>query len=1343
MNYFRGLLISLICSISVFPAMAMDTKQVPELLKPWIPWVMSDQPDYQCPFFYRDFQKKQCSWTGKLQLDLEATGGRFSGEWVLYQAGWIFLPGDDRNWPQQVSVNQTPAIVIEHNGKPAVWREAGHYQLRGTFLWEKLPERLTIPDDTGLIELHLNGKTIAYPRIDRAALWLSSQPSETDENRQNNLNLQVFRQIVDDNPLQIITRLELNVSGRAREVTLSHALLPDFIPIKLDSPLPARIEKDGRLLVQVRAGRWTIDIRARHPGYLTRLDFPVKDPDWPETELWAFQAMPALRLVEIDNLSAIDASQTNMPPEWRHLPAYQVEQGQSMHFKLIRKGDPEPEPNQLNLERKLWLDFDGGGYTVNDNISGNMTRDWRLNVVPEIQLGQALLNGQNQLITRLDEQEGIEVRRGALQLQADSRIQTDIGRVNAVGWQQSFRQARAELNIPPGWRLLAVAGVDNEPDSWLTRWTLLDLFLVLITGLTITRLWSWQWGALALFSLMLFWHEADAPRLIWLHILAAVALLRVLPDSRFYHWVKWYRNACWLILTLIVVPFMIAQIRVGIYPQLEKPWQPIMPASYTATDTAAEEDRAMPMQAKEAMESIAPAAPARLNKSRVFSSLGGGTDSAANFDRIDPEANLQTGPGLPQWQWQTVQLSWNGAVDGRQTIRLWYLPPFWTMLMHILQALLAALMTLQVLGVLNKPWKSSLPAPGAWILVPLLIAPAPDSFADIPDQALLEQLKQRLLQPPECLPSCAQIPSMNIDITAEAMLIQLQVDAQENLGVPLPAQLQQWFPEHIAVDGKDAEALVRQNDGSLWLGLAAGVHGVVMHGRHAPLDKFTLPLPLTPQHTRIRRSEGWRIDGLYEDGKTGPQLEFKRLNLEGDIKGQDLNQAALPPFIRVERTLHLGLDWSVTTRIVRLSGSNEPVVLELPLLTGEAVTDANVRLKDGKVLVNMAAGQHSLEWSSMLEKSDQLTLKASDTTQWSELWRADVSPIWHLQIAGIAAVHHQDNSGAWMPEWRPWPGESVALTITRPQAVPGPTLTIDKSRLKIQPSKRSLVADLILDLRSSKGGQHTLRLPPAAMLQNVGIDGISQAVRQKGDTVTLPIRPGAQQINLNWQMAEGLAAFMTTPTVDLGVNSVNSHIQVLSPDDRWVLLTLGPKFGPAALIWGLLIVLLLISIGLGRVSMVPLKTRQWFLLFIGLSQLHIAAALTVAAWLFALGLRERQTCAERRRFNLAQAALALLTLIALLLLFGAVQQGLLGTPDMQISGNESTATTLNWYQDHADAELPTATVVSVPMMFYRLLMLAWSLWMAISLLDWLRWGWGCFSRGGIWRKKPVIQQNSA
>jgi hypothetical protein len=61
---------------------------------------------------------------------------------------------------------------------------------------------------------------------------------------------------------------------------------------------------------------------------------------------------------------------------------------------------------------------------------------------------------------------------------------------------------------------------------------------------------------------------------------------------------------------------------------------------------------------------------------------------------------------------------------------------------------------------------------------------------------------------------------------------------------------------------------------------------------------------------------------------------------------------------------------------------------------------------------------------------------------------------------------------------------------------------------------------------------------------------------------------------------------------------------------------------------------------------------------------------------------------------------------------------------------------LNWTQDRIATVLPRPWVVSLPVWVYRCLMLAWSLWLALSLLAWLKWGWQCYAKDGLWRKKP-------
>jgi hypothetical protein len=81
-----------------------------------------------------------------------------------------------------------------------------------------------------------------------------------------------------------------------------------------------------------------------------------------------------------------------------------------------------------------------------------------------------------------------------------------------------------------------------------------------------------------------------------------------------------------------------------------------------------------------------------------------------------------------------------------------------------------------------------------------------------------------------------------------------------------------------------------------------------------------------------------------------------------------------------------------------------------------------------------------------------------------------------------------------------------------------------------------------------------------------------------------------------------------------------------------------------------------------------------------------------------------------------------------------VQQGLLGSPQMQIGGNGSSALQLDWYPDRSGRELPRPWVLSVPILVYRALMLAWALWLAFRLPAWLRWGWRQFATPVLWRE---------
>lgn len=145
--------------------------------------------------------------------------------------------------------------------------------------------------------------------------------------------------------------------------------------------------------------------------------------------------------------------------------------------------------------------------------------------------------------------------------------------------------------------------------------------------------------------------------------------------------------------------------------------------------------------------------------------------------------------------------------------------------------------------------------------------------------------------------------------------------------------------------------------------------------------------------------------------------------------------------------------------------------------------------------------------------------------------------------------------------------------------------------------------------------------------------------------------------------------------------------------------------------WTILAVAVLAALVVGSLPNSPLRRYEWVLLAIGLTQVHIAAALLVVGWLFLLAWRGKQDSDAMTfwRFDVQQIALVVISLMALGVLVVTVGAGLLGDPEMVVTGNGSFGNMLQWFQPNADRALPEPNVVSVSIWYYRLLMLAWAL----------------------------------
>ena len=430
-------------------------------------------------------------------------------------------------WPLKVASGGTPVPVCERDGRPCVELPPGSHELTGEFLWDELPERIAVPGAIGLLSLEVAGQPVAIPDWDeQGQVWLHrARAAETAENA---LTTQVFRLIEDGVPLWLNTEIELTAAGKSREEQLNWVLPEGWRLATVDSPLPVAIDERGVMKVQVApengrsaSARFAPTTRGR--SVMRPTHKPIVSQ-----ELMGLRTDPSFRLSQLEGLEAIDATQTAYPDAWRDAHVYRWDTSKPLQLSEKLRGIDLQHPEGLKIDRVLWLDVqaDSPLVTYRDHIQGSQQRLWRLDAAAGQELGRVRIGGEGQLITTNPQTkaQGVEMRTCNLDLEAigQAPLTTELP---ATGWQADADVLRVTLTLPPGWRALAVLGADRVDGDWLTAWSLLDLFLLLVFSLAVFRLWGVWAGVITFLGFGLSYHELGAPRLTWLFLLIPIAIL--------------------------------------------------------------------------------------------------------------------------------------------------------------------------------------------------------------------------------------------------------------------------------------------------------------------------------------------------------------------------------------------------------------------------------------------------------------------------------------------------------------------------------------------------------------------------------------------------------------------------------------------------------------------------------------------------------------------------------------------------------------------------------------------------------------------------------------------------
>jgi hypothetical protein len=1349
----RALLPSVVLALSSLAPAAPVV--VPEPLKGWQGWALHGEEFRQCPFFAlgnpQDQGQHACALPGPASIRIAEGRAEISVGYRVYVAGYVELVHAEDAAPEALAVDGQPAIIGGTASAPRTWLESGTRQLRYSLDLAAQPESLLVPQSLRLIELGVDGRAI-FP-LNRAGgeLWLQRAETATESDA---LEVVVHRLWSDGIPQQLETRIEFHVAGKAREIRLGPAWPEGYELTTVTGDLPAVVEPGRMLRVQSTAGSFQLIVAARALERGERLSFEFPASDWPQQEIWSFAANHQLRVVDVSGDSPIDPAQADVPGAWMEYPAFAMASGDALTLAERSRGLGD-DANRLSLQRELWLDFDGNGYTIEDRIYGRMRQGFRVDLAQPYTLLSASERGEPLLVTAGGAgARGIELRYPALNVEATARLPWTAS-MPAHGWSERLDGLSTTLHLPPGYRLLQAGGADRAPQAWIERW---DIYAVFIAAFAVVL--AWRLGGLPLAGavavlVVLGVHEDDVPRYSLIALLLLLLGWQALGAGRLRRTLAVLSVLAALAFAWVALPFAIAQARYALHPQLAEGalssnWGNFgdLDGGFAAGNKASQE-----LAIQETMPPPpppAPAAPARESNVEDMQqqTLEAVQVTGTRIKRVDVESSMpignigvryakdavvQAGVGRPNWRWTYIDLGYDGPVDREQKLDLWLSPPWLTALWRLLLvAALAAIVLLLVRRVRAVRPRTALVAA---LLVLCSIGSA--SAADMPTPEMLAELKARLTQAPECVPQCATLSTAQLEIDGDRLLLTIDAHASARVLLPLPLDDSALSEVRLTVDGEPAGALRSGGDSSGWVAVERGVHRVSLEARVRG-DRLTLDFTMAPARIDVS-APNWTAAGLRDGRLLAERLELVREATSSGADDSAIARVPVKPFVRVVRRISLDLDWTVYTTVYRVAPTDGGFSVRVPLLAGEQPRDPTLRVDDGQAEVTLQPGSASSRFDSRLLRSETLTLTAPPLVDRAELWRVIVGPSLSLKTAGVPVSEPEggiDEDDAWVHEFHPLPGETLTLTIVRPVAVPGATLVADSVDLSSSLGARSRTHALTVNLRATQGGSHALTLPADGELLSLAIDGRALNLKPEAGVLTLPIKPGTQQLSLSWREDIEIGVLTRTPSLDLGLDAANVTLRLALPADRWILRLAGPAVGPAVLYWSGLIVLLLIGYGLGRSGRALLPLRSWMLLVLGFSTLSYVPLLIVAVAFIALDARRRYLPGSlgKWRFDFTQLLLVGLTLAAFAALVVAIPAGLLGSPDMHIAGSAGSYGELAWLADRSSGELPTASAVTLPMWAYKALMLAFALWLASAVIGWIRLAWAALTTGSGWMR---------
>ena len=166
-------------------AQSSNTDHIPTDLQKWIPWVLKQHPEWNCPKMANEFK---CLWTNDLSINVinqkailnisvfNANRGD-TDELLPLPFHEDFPPS--RLMMKNLKTQENSAIaLVEVEGKFFVSVPPGEYEIKGELSWTEEPEYINVPSNIySKIKLSRQDKMIPWYKYEEDRLWLQKEAS--------------------------------------------------------------------------------------------------------------------------------------------------------------------------------------------------------------------------------------------------------------------------------------------------------------------------------------------------------------------------------------------------------------------------------------------------------------------------------------------------------------------------------------------------------------------------------------------------------------------------------------------------------------------------------------------------------------------------------------------------------------------------------------------------------------------------------------------------------------------------------------------------------------------------------------------------------------------------------------------------------------------------------------------------------------------------------------------------------------------------------------------------------------------------------------------------------------